>query len=472
VGLFVGLWAIVLCWEGVSWAFRARPILSQDELANLGWAVRVSYGRILQILPQTIYGDRPMGFALERFLFDRFGFNYTPQLVCFLTIHFTNCTMAFVMFRRLGVRTLFAAVGIGVLGTLTATMQTATYLGSSFDVLCTFFLLGSTLAIMSERKPLWLLSALLYLLALRSKEFGIVLPVFLTVLLAIRAAKDFSAGRILLYFGRRLWLHYIILLIFGLQYLWLAHDMRSKVPIGESYYLDFSVLVPLRSYIHYTALVFGAEDRHYGITCIAMVVIMGYAIVRRRFMILFGFCAYLLTLLPVSLLPNIRQPFYVYGPQIFLVLAVTLFLQDILDSTFREDPLRWRVGACVAIVVLTAASAFRESKYVRDRIHFSWMVRGACETSAASLQKRLAHIGPSSHIYINNGRETPWLFAYGDCTYPRMLYRSESIQCILQKPESELLLLYQNDSSEKYFLDYAPGGTLNVRLRAPTAQAP
>jgi hypothetical protein len=471
-GLFVGLWAVILCWEGVSWAFRARPILSQDELANLEWAVRVSYGRILHILPAVIYNDRPMGFALQRFLFDRFGFNYTPQLVCFLAIHFANCAMAFVMFRRLGVRILFAAVGVGVLGTLTATMQTATYLGSSFDVLCTFFLLGSTLAILSERKWLWLLSALLYLLALRSKEFGIVIPLFLTALLAIRAASGVSSSRILLSIGKRLWLHYAILLAFGLRYLWLARDMRAKVPAGASYYMDFSVMVPLKSYMYYTGLVFGADDRYCSIACTAMAIILGYAVVRRRFMILFGFCVYLLTLLPVSLLPNIRQPFYVYGPQIFLILAVTLFLQDVLDSTFRESPLRWRAGVCVAIVTLTAASAFRESEYVRDRIHFSWMVRNACGTSAASMQKRLADIGLSSHIYINNGQETPWLFAYGDCTYPRMLHRSESIQCILQKPEPELLRLYWQDSSEKYFVDYAADGVLNVRLRAPAAQVP
>jgi hypothetical protein len=226
----IGLWAVLLCWEGVSWAFRSCPMLSQDELNNLGWTSLVPYSQILRLIPDAIYNDRPTGFALERFLFNRFGFNYTPQLVCFLAFHFANCGMALVLFRRLGLRSTIAMAALGVFGALSTTAQTATYLGASFDVLCTFFLLGSTLAILSERKSFWYLSALLYLLALRSKEFGIVIPVFLTALVAIRPAEGLAPRRALLETARRLWLHYVILLAFGARYLWRGTSGRRCPP--------------------------------------------------------------------------------------------------------------------------------------------------------------------------------------------------------------------------------------------------
>jgi hypothetical protein len=463
----LGLWAGVLCWEGVSWAFRSWPMLSQDELANVGWTVAVPYGQLLRLIPDALYNDRPTGFALERFLFERFGFDYTPQLVCFLAFHFANCAMAFVLFRRLGLRSPIAIAALGVLGTLSTTAQTATYLAASFDVLCTFFVLGSTLAILSGRRSFWYLSALLYLLALRSKEFGIVVPVFLTALMAIRAANGLAPRRVPLEIGKRLWLHYAILLAFAARYLWLARDIRTKMPAGTPYYLDFSPAVLLQSLAYYAALVFGAETHYLGFAVALMLVILGYAIVRRRMMILFGFGAFLVTLLPVCFLPNIRAAFYVYGPQVFLLFAVALFLQDILDLGFSGVPIRCWAGVCAALMVLTAASSFRASDYFKDRVRFSWMVRSATGTSAASMQRQLADIGPSAHIYVNSGGETPWLFAYGDCVYPRLSRRSPSIECTIQKPEPELRALYERDSSERYFIEYAPDGKLSVRFRSP-----
>jgi hypothetical protein len=447
-------------------------MLMQDELNNLGWTSQVTYGQILRLIPSAIYNDRPMGWALERFLFDRFGFNYTPQLACFLAIHFAVCAMAFVMFRRLGLRSPMAIAVIGVLGTLSTTAHTATYLAASFDVVCTFFLLGSTLAILSERRSFWFLSALLYLLALRSKEFGIVIPVFLTALIAIRAPNGMAPRRMALEIGRRLWLHYAILLAFGVRYLWLARDLRTRLPAGTPYYMSFKPAAALKSLAYYAALVFGVEDHYIGLVGALMLVILAYAVVRRRGMILFGLSAYLLTLLPVSLLPNIRATFYVYGPQVFLLFAVALFLQDILDLAFSGDSIRWWVSMCAALSVLTAASSFRMSDYFKDRIHWSWMVRSVSGKSAASMRKQLAGIGPSSHIYVSSGQETPWLLAYGDCVYPRLLFHSYSIQCTIQKPEPELLTLYERDYSEKYFVDYAPDGELSVRFSSLASVVP
>jgi hypothetical protein len=113
---------------------------------------------------------------------------------------------------------------------------------------------------------------------------------------------------------------------------------------------------------------------------------------------------------------------------------------------------------------MTAASSFRMSDYFKDRVRWTWMIRSASGMAAASMQAQLAGFGPSAHIYVNSGQEIPWLFAYGDCVYPRLSRHSPSIECTIRKPEPELRTLYERDSSERYFLDYAPGGKLSVRF--------
>jgi|GEM_PF-2394547 len=466
-GSIVALWAVILCWAGVGWAFRAHPMLVQDEIGNLGWTLQVSYRQILRLFPAIIYNDRPTGFALERLLYDCYGFNYYPQLAWFLVFHAGICAMAFVLFRRLGLRLPLACAAVGAFGVLSTTAQTATYLAASFDVLCTFFLLASTLAIFAQRRWLWALSAVFYLLALRSKEFGIVIPVFLTALLVLLSAAGTPLVRRFLDAAKRLWPHYAILVIFAARYLWLARDMRVKLPAGSPYYMSFSPVTLAQSFGYYTALIFGAEEHSGAPVWTVLLIILAYALVRRRAMILAGFGIFALTLLPVSLLPNIHSPFYAYGPQLFLLFAVASFLQKVCDLACRGDNARWWAGVCIALAAMTALSFFRESPYYRARVHWSWMVRDVCGKSAASIQRQLANIGPAAHLYVNSGSTTPWLFAYGDCVYPRIVRHSQAVQCILGQPERQLQAAFALDPFEKYFADYALDGTLTVRPSAP-----
>src|SRR4051812_19936336 len=87
--------AMLLCWEGVAWAFRGSDLyLYGDEIANVALYKRVSYRQILHFFPEWIYNDRPVGIAVERLLFDRFGFQYTAQLRFFVVFHFVNCLLA------------------------------------------------------------------------------------------------------------------------------------------------------------------------------------------------------------------------------------------------------------------------------------------------------------------------------------------------------------------------------------------
>ena len=474
VGGLIALWALLLCWKGVSFAIRPRTFLILDEVGDLGWPLRVSYRSILHLFPTVIYCDRPLGFAFERFLFEQFGFNYRPQLVCLLAVHFFVCILVFVLLRRLGIRLPLALAGTAAFGCLPCTPTAATYLGGGApDVLCTLFLLGSTLALLSERRWQWVLSAVLYLLALRSKEWGIVIPIFLTALVIVRQAPGSTVRRLLTEVGKRLWIHYLILLVFGACYLRLAAQIQTTFPAGTPYHVQPRLGTIYESLVYYTSLIVVGwnESPWRWVIFSALVLICLYALARRRGLILFGTLAYVVTLLPVSIIPNQRIPYYAYGPQIFLILVVCLFLEDMLDLLWKQPGRRWTVGACAAIVLLTGVSSVRTSPSYLNGIRWGWMLRETSWRTARNAQAQLSTIGPGSHVYVESGQSIPWLFRPGPGTFLQVLRNDYSIETIIEKPESEMQALYDRDNAEKYLVDYAPDGSLTTRLAAPRREA-
>ncbi|MGD0365542.1 MAG: hypothetical protein ABSC93_32060 [Bryobacteraceae bacterium] len=464
----LALCALLLCWKGVSWAPRPGFLLFNDEIGNLPWLVATPYRAILHILPLQVYNDRPVGDVLERLLYERFGFDYTRQVSCFLCFHFANCALVFLLMRRLGVGLALSLAGTGFFGSLSTTAMTATYIGASFDVLCTFFLLGSILAGLAKSWPYWYASALLFLLALRSKEFAIVVPLLLTILLLGREANA-PWRRKAIMLARRLWLHYAILAMIGIKYLSFVPGMRASISPQHPYYLDTSLGTVWKSFVYYTPLIFTLEDRGTLTTvlllALALVVVYSAALRGRRW-ILFGFAAYILTLLPVAMLRNIRQPLYVYGPQIFLILAICLFLDSLPAALPIAEPRRWVVSVGLAVALLAAAYAIRTSPYFRFRIGFYHGVRSTCARTARDAAAQLSGIGAGAHVYVSSGASTPWLLTAGPCDYLRLWRHDRALACFVMRPERELLDLYSRDSGApggKYFLDYSEDGSLRMR---------
>ena len=353
------------------------------------------------------------------------------------------------------------------------TASTATYIGASFDVLCAFFLMGSILAGLARRWAWWYASAFLFLLALRTKEYAIAIPALLTVLLLVRMGKA-SWRQMGAALRKRLWLHYSILAVFAVRYLSFVPHMRATVSPRDPYYLEASLGTVLKSLAHYTTLIFTLEDRGNvtSLFLLGLTLLFAYAvIVRRAWMTLFALVAYALTLLPVAMLPNIRQPIYVYGPQIFLILAVCVSLESVVAALPIPESRRWAVSAGVAVALLTAGYAIRTSEYSRNRIGFCRDVRAKCARTARDAAAQLSGIGTGAHVYIASGNSIPWLMMGGPCAYLQLLRRDRTLSCAILQPENDLLQLYARDSGGpggKYFLDYLEDGSLEVRF--PAAQ--
>jgi len=430
-----------------------------DELSNLTWFLWGPYSNVVHFFPTSFYSDRPIGFAFIRLLADLFGLDYTKQVACQLAIHFANCLLAFVLFRRLGAGVPLALASLGVYGSLSATALTATYLGEAFDVICLFFLLGSALAVLSEKRGATLLSALLFLAALRTKEFAIFTPLLLTVLVALQPPRV-PLRETLWRLGRRLWMHYLILMVFGLRYLFLLPRYFAISGSQDPYHMDFHAATVLNSLAYYTALIFGIRSLPAWLPMALFAAVFAWAVVRRRAGIAFGIAAWVLTLLPVCFMPNIRVPYWLYAPQLFLMLAVCLLLEELLARCCKRERLRWAVAVCVALACLGAATRFRRSAVLW---HIS--VRRTCMRTVTDAAVQLPKMGPGTHIYVNHGRETPWLFLAGPCDYFKLINQQQGILCALGKPADQLRAAFASDPGPKYSVDYRKDGSITVTAR-------
>jgi hypothetical protein len=460
--------AIALCWRGVSWAFQTPSILVMDEVNNLTRFLGSSWFHVIQPIPQAVYNDRPAGFALERLLFDMFGFDFNRQLICFLVLHFANCIMAFALFRRLGLNVFLCIAAVGVYGSLNTTAQTATYIGAVFDVLCLFFILGSMLTLLWHRSGATILSALLFFMALESKEFAVVVPILLALLVLCDAPPS-SAGTAFRAIVRRLWLHLIIGVAFILRFLYLAPRMIRTIGPDNPYRMDLSFSTVLHSFAYYTALVVGAQDfrrpKQYILTGVILLGLLIGGCILRSTRIAFAVAAYALMLLPVAIIPGIRQPLYLYAPQLFLIFAVFLLMDGILKAVARP-PRRQNASAMFAILCLAIAAYYERGQHFRDSANFRMAIRTAAARTANDVLANFGPVPAGSHVYVNHGAATPWLFEAGPCAFLKIVNRQSLIACVMDKTQPDLQSLYQSDKGPKFYLDYRPDGSLTGFLQS------
>ncbi len=472
----LALLALVVCVESVAWAFRGYFYVYGDEIGNL--VVRVVHGTAaywaeLHLLPERLYNDRPLGFVLEWLLFDWFGFEYSKQLVPFMAIHFANCCMLFFLARRLGASMPIALAAVAAFGGTNVTAVTTTYLGAVFDVLCTFFTLACLLAFLKGRRVWDYASAGLFLLALRSKEYALVLP-FLLAAFTLAQASGPLAKRAK-EAAMRLWPHFLITAVFAGKYLSLMLEPRNRIEVSNPYHMEFSVAGYVQSLLYYTGLVFGRQEQEidrlliFGVLLLAL---LTYALLHGNKTVLLCLACYAALLLPVCLLPHIRAPYYVYGPQAFLGLAVLLALEAIAGRVIRAEYQRSALGV-LALLVMALMLDFRVSEYFRNRINYVKTVRKINNVTARDL-RGLGFLPVGTHVYMHTGGAPPYLLDWNSGDYLRILNRRKDIVLIYRKPERELLQLYAGDRAEKVFWDYSENGSVRLRMRsnAPPGETP
>ncbi|MDP8989646.1 MAG: hypothetical protein M3N41_06140 [Acidobacteriota bacterium] len=448
---------LYLAWHAISWALQPGLSMILDEISNLPRFLTGLTWRGVNILPHFAYNDRPVGFMLERWWFELFGFNYRPQLLCFLSIHFANLVLGFFLLRRMGASALASLGALCVFATLSSTAQTVTYLGAIFDVLCLFLMLASTLAFLSKKPGTAALSALLFFLALRTKEFAIVLPVLLLGIAYYEKTLH------------RLWIHLSLWAVFLIQYALLIRRMIPSMPAGNPYTIHADPRTILTSFLYFTSLIFHEEahPRRAGVLLLLVVAMAAYAICRRRGWIWWNLAAYALTLLPVAIIPGNRSEFYLYAPAIFLLFAAALTLEDLIALATADQRGRWIAVAAATAVVLLSVVLFQKGPYFKNRVAFTLFQRQSAQRTASDLTTLLPGIPPDSWLYVYQGANPSWLLIPGPCDYLNLPLRRQVYHCLVSSSLQDTRQQYAAQKPPKYYLLYSANGSLRLRDGGP-----
>jgi hypothetical protein len=442
-------------WHAVSWALVPGVFLWMDEIGSLTRLLNRADWLSIGILPKILYNDRPVGFVIARVLFDSLGFDYYRQLHWFLAIHAANLLLGFLLFRRLGIGRIAALAIVACYGMLSTTAQTATYIGTVFDVTCLLLLLCSILTFLGKSRWAQFSSVVFFFLTLRTKEIAIVLPVLLAIL-AFEPSLGLARG--LRAVVLRLWPHLVIWIVFIVRYASLIPGSFTQAERTSAYHINATPPVIAASFSYYTRLVFGVEPSSTGylvLAAVALLLVIGLAASNRT--LVFAITGYLLLLLPVAIVPGIRAPFYLYAPQMFLLLA----LASTVEGLTRYLPERFRFWAVLgaAVCALLGALHFRESQYFTDRTAFMINVRTISARTASQVSPIMPLIAATNRLEIDSDGDVPWLFAQGPCDFIHVVTRSRECVCIIRTaPVTEI---HHSDANQTV-LRYAHDGSIVV----------
>jgi hypothetical protein len=304
---------------------------------------------------------RPSGMLVYWIFWHVFDLNPLPYHVFAWLIHAVNVLLLFVLLSRIVGSRYGAAVGALMFGFRANFTDIYWSFGTIFELLALLLMMLALLAYGSEMKFHWKLAvaALLYLLAVKSKEMAITLP-------AVLLLYDVCCGS-----GRwtkRTLVIYAVLGLFGL-----AFGYRKLVTMGsasrtDAYYMDVSTLTLGRGYGWYFDHLYGLRLR-WGGWIIAAALLLALFIYRRERRGLFFLGWVFITLLPVIFLVDHRYEFFWYVP--FLgISGLVAVLTDTIEKFARvKTPASALAPAGVIVfAILSAGQYWRESHASADVI--------------------------------------------------------------------------------------------------------
>ena len=248
---------------------------------------------------------RPFGTLIYWIFWHAFGLSPLPYHIFAWTLHILNVLLLYTLLKRIVGSQYAAAVGVLVFSFRSNFADIYWSFGTIFELLACSLLFLTILIYAREFSYARLaIVAILYVLAIKSKEMAVTLPAILVLYdLCIREGK----------FDRRRVAWYAALGIFTVSWSYVRFlSMGSDSP-ANPYYMDFSFITMGRGYGWYFDHLYGLRLR-WGAWISAMVfLVLGFAYAReKRGLFFLGYI--FATLLPVVFLVNHRYEFFWYIP--------------------------------------------------------------------------------------------------------------------------------------------------------------
>lgn len=300
IGYICGL---ILASTFYSWRFAYFWL---DDFNNLFWVQQQSFARMLwyNINPFADF-FRPFGMLVYWIFWRAFGLTPLPYHTFAWILHTANVFLLYVLLSRIVGSRYAAAVGALVFCFRSNFVDIYWSFGTIFELLACLLVFTAILIYASEFSySRLLIVAVLYLLAIKSKEMAVTLPVILLLYdLCIRKEK----------FDPRRLAWYAALGVFTVVWSYVRFlSMGSDSP-ANPYYMDFSVITMGRGYGWYFDHLYGLKLRWGAWTSAIVLLAAAFAYAReKRGLFFLGY--FFITLLPVVFLVNHRYEFFWYIP--------------------------------------------------------------------------------------------------------------------------------------------------------------
>ena len=416
-----------------------------DDWGWLGTASQYPVTFYTRIIPEWIYNDRPIGTIFIDAEFSTFGLNYSGYRLTHVLLHCINAALVYLLTSKFTNK-------------LTATLAAIYFAGfypanaAAFWVAAIFDLLGLTLSLVSllfvMRKyespkfqtGLWLGTLSLFL-AIRTKEFNILVPLLLVLFL--KCFFGYTLKQII----RRYWLFFLPSLILGAVYIRLYFASRELIASTQDVY-GFSPSSVPKNLIFYLKSVFLYE--YFAIFATIGLVIFtvssAYFIARfpkdGGFPILFGIAGFIIYLGPVLLLQGQKSNLYLYSPHAFLGISLASLITKLSPRVMK---------LFLIIVVLASSQILLAQKggveFSANKSVYSKAVWENSVTWIKTLRK-------GENVYIS-GLETYFNpFSYGPGASIKILSGDRTSNIFLEIPVEKLEDEFCDAKEPKRFIAY------------------
>ena len=387
-----------------------------------GWLARVHFHEwteTVHLLPNALYNDRPVGELVIRGFYRAFWLRHGAWNQAWWVVHALNVALLMLLARpwlptyRLLLAGLLSACWF-------STLTAVHWIGAVFDLVGATLVLGTLLAyqhavLSADRKWPWLLlSLVLHVAAIRTKEFALGLVAVLAIWEFVLLRRGAIRERCI-----RLLPHAIVAAVFLARYAWLYRHQHAALD-GGAYGLTLTAASVIEGIGWYFAQAFyafvpGSNQTHVfaGLCFAALAAVLAGC--SRAGIASFAVAGVLVS--AVLLLGSQRHPLYLYVPHFFVAIALV-----------APFPQRRLAGVATTLLVLVLLSWPAYTGFLRDARHFV-LVKGAYSKSLFYDYARLMqHDKPTSPMTIAVAETYFDPFSWGDGDAVRLYHDDKALK--------------------------------------------
>ena len=426
-----------------------------DSWLLLEQAVFSKVGHWLHLLPQHVYNDRPAGFLLIKALYHVAGLDPVPYHAALLGLHLVSLLLVWSLTARATGSLVLGWAAAMLFGHHYAATVTVPWVGAVFETLCACFCLLAFRLHLSSRVLVRAAAVLCYVLAVRSKETALPLPLVVAAyeVWVVRGGPSRAALAGAL---KRTAPLLAVLAAYAVWYVFLA--MAEQTRLADTHPLPardrLAGLQPGPGVLPRADAVLARGPP--SVLTLAFGLGLAAALWKRAGVAVVGGLGFLLFLLPVLFLKNRQADFYLYLPSVFFFLGLVSILRAgvaRLGAEAGPGPMtRPEALTAVLALILVGLPVWNGMIVERqDRVRVFGRVN---RHDMNVLVRRFPGLPPGTAFYISGVAFKGSLFAFRQGVALRVIFQDPRIRSYTGLPAERLRRLFQAAPGPKCFLHY------------------